>query len=231
MQQILLLKKFNENEANAEMTLEVYELRPLQMSYVPFQNKYKVVFSSYKTVKVGEFNIGVQVDLLSSGFVAKYDDRKTVKLDLTKRESLSEMPLSEFSGFPDKSLVTIPAMMEYFNARLTSSILLSNGELDPENSFYVFVPGYNSIPVSKITSDFSETNRVPYVFGLDDTSTIDQFFEDSQFERTLKIDYTINVNVTNPKTVGGNPFFFIHVSHKFIKRNTRNKIIVRIWKQ
>ena len=202
-----ITQKFNENEANAEMTLEVYELRPLQMSYVPFQNKYKVVFSSYKTVKVGEFNIGVQVDLLSSGFVAKYDDRKTVKLDLTKRESLSEMPLSEFSGFPDKSLVTIPAMMEYFNARLTSSILLSNGELDPENSFYVFVPGYNSIPVSKITSDFSETNRVPYVFGLNDTSTIDQFFEDSQFERTLKIDYTINVNVTNPKTVGGNPFF------------------------
>lgn len=202
-----ITEKFEEKEANAEMTLEVYELRPLLMAYVPFSTKYKLVFSSYKTVKVGEFNIGVQIDLLSSGFVAKYDDRKGVKLDLTLLESLSEMKLSEFASFPEKSLVTIQAMKEYFNAKLTSAIKKSDGTLDPENPFYIFVPGYNSISVTNIVSDFPEAQRVMYVHGLEDTTTIRPFFKESQNARTVKVDYTIKVNVTNPKTTGKNAFY------------------------
>ena len=230
-----ITEKFEEKEANAEMTLEVHELRPLSMSYVPFSTKYKLVFSSYKTVKVGEFNVGVQIDLLSSGFVAKYDDRKNVKLDLTLRtalgssvaESLGGMEISEFLDFPDKSLVTIPEMSKYDNGFIRGGYLDSvlpwllyrrseaynNQILRLENPSFRLDggnPGYAPVELIKgfSTGDFSEftTQAIISNTGVVTRSELPSFFTNSLSERQLRVNYKIMVNVTNRKRSGDNAF-------------------------
>lgn len=197
--------EFEKYEGNTEMTLTVYELRPLSMDYVPFVNTYKLVFNSpYKTVKVGEFNIGVNIGLISSGAVAKYDDRKSVKLDLTKRESLGEMeltPFKEITGYPALFKLRIQAMSEFLNAKLSQSARFF------DDSMFKFLSTYNSLPIQNAVSDFEEVQgTLQFYRGLSTTTNIPYIFKNSKNARNLVMSFVIRVNVTNAKTVGDVPY-------------------------
>ena len=213
---------FDQYEIDAVCELTVKKLELDTLNYINFPTKYSIKFHSYKTVKVGNHHIGVQISLMHSSILQKFDDRKTITLDLTKRESIGGMQLKEFDNFPSHSRLKIPALKSFLNGKMNGGFELTESELERngynsyisilENPLYAVVGGYNSIPISKLSGEFSEMERVNYVYGQSLPTTIDPFFEQSNEERTLVIDYTICINVTNPKTVGGEAYrlYFLH---------------------
>lgn len=219
--------EFEKYEGNTEMTLKVYELRTLSMSYVPFANTYKLVFNSpYKTVKVGEFNIGVNIGLISSGAVAKYDDRKSIKLDLTKRESLGEMELTPFSqidGFPELFQLRIQEMNEFLNAS-------SSFETIGISTEYEFKPKYTQLIVENIVSDFTEfkPNFSDYFPSSNSLTQLGAFFRESENKRDLTLSFYLKVRVSNAKTFGDVPFKLY--LHKFdLENNPISRTELATW--
>jgi len=203
-----LKELFRLYQINAQCTLKVSKFDAQTFSYIDFPSSYALKFGTYKTVKVGKFAIGINISVTDTGTLSKFDERKKVSIDLTKLKSIGNLDIEDFEGFPLLSKLRVKALKFYFNANIVGGWLdvteqnLANFGYSYyitklEYALYAITPGYNSVEITTIVSDFPETQRVTYLFGSTQAA-ITPFFYNSTSARTLVIDFTVCVNVTNP---------------------------------
>lgn len=222
-----LTELFNDSEVNAECVLVVEYLNNDTMNYEEFPTRFSVKFHSYKIVKVGDHAVGVQVDLIQSSILQKFDDRKKVKLDLTKLQTLGGLTIAQFRGFPELSRFRMPALNSFENAHITGGFTddqlpwLAYARSAKYKEYVAYLeyflndmsgkfPGYHALTLRNIVSDFAETQQVFFEGAPKATrEEITPFFFNSEKERDMVVEYKIMINVTNRKSTGGDEPFNI----------------------
>ena len=182
-------------EINGEMSVIIARFNRKLMKYVDYPTTYALDLGSFKVVKIGDFSLGVSVPCISSGVHQLIKDRGKVKLNLLGNESIDGLLLPTIDLPTAK--VTMQPLKSFNKAKLSAS-------KNPITNSPI-LSGYLSIPVSTIISDFPETTNNLMV-NSDILTLLPRFFINSSNARTLDVDFTVQIEVTNPKTVGDNAY-------------------------
>jgi hypothetical protein len=193
---------FNTYQINATCDLYIYYFDEFSTrTYISFPGVFSAKFVSYKTVKVGKFAFGVNIEFVDTGFYSKFNDRKRVMIDLTRTESIGGMTLLDYDGFTDNSKLKFPALTNSYYAKLLDKCLFSNDTLYLQ---YVILPysttstGYNAVPLLTVSSDFPEVQTVAYgsdEYGQQNITDLTPIFHEATEEKTLVCAYDLYVKV------------------------------------
>jgi hypothetical protein len=193
----LLRNLFTLYELSAKCTLHIYWWKSLIRDYVEFPSSFDINFNFYETVKVGKFTFGVRVKAINNSVQTKLDNRKDIEIDITKLVSVGGVNIIEYP-FVLKKKLAYSAVNVFYSAYLTK---------DSDNSEFQHIADtvtYSSIPLNKVSSQFTEVQSVGYLTqqALD---TIPSFFENALYDYVFDIGYYIGVAVSH-LWAGSDPF-------------------------
>lgn len=146
--------------------------------YVPFANDFKLDFDFYKEVTVSRTRNGIRIKTKLTGFLKKIKDRKKVKVDLTKLNSLGGYSIAlidHWSPANFKGNLNIPNIIVDNNALFDNFDISGVLASDVVTNF--------SVPFTVNGSDYNETQN-PGVF-IDGNIYDHPFFGESERDRTL----------------------------------------------
>lgn len=191
---------FLESEINAECNLRISWFDPSVRRYLPFPTDYKLLFGSFKIVKLGKHAIGVSISCTESSTLAKFNERKKVNLNLASLKSISGLTITEQTGFPLLSKLKIPALSSVFYAKLFDQCLYLTDTL---YSLYALSAGKNSVPLIKSNNDFAEVQGVLFEFGQTNITDLTPVFLSATEEKTLTFNFNLWLHVDDANGFNG----------------------------
>ena len=175
------------NEATGECNLSIGFLKDMSYTY----STYKIDFTTYQKVKVGNKAIGYKFKCINTSATQKLLDRSKVNLNILSTETIGGMQLSDnLTGALMK--VKFPALYSSFAARYSSRMQYKT---DPYYDLSALEKGLNSVPLTDFTSDFGESQRVNYQYGQANVTDLTPLFKSSSEDKTLTVGFDLNFYV------------------------------------
>lgn len=191
---------FNSYELNAKCDLYVYEFNFETRLYEQFPSTFALNFSYYKLVRVGNTKIqaGVQIKAVNSSELTKFDNRKGIDVDLTKRvfNNSEELVPVSIGGFQIVDWSNLKKNINFQKIKLYDRALVQK----PDYFNLPRKPGalsYICVEFDLHYSDFSEVKATTYSTQNTSLSTVDSFFENALFEYDFRIGYKFQINITD----------------------------------
>ena len=185
---------YDEYGIRATATLRIYYLSRTTFEYKEFPTPYKLDFLTYKHIKKSKSTNAVQINALPYGLITKLNQRKSINVDLTRTESVGNIPLIPYSNF--RPLLNIPAINAYYITNWKN-----------ETDYIETVGGQKivSVPSEVITSDFTESQTIAYNGDILRSDVDYHHFKTSEQDRfitiTANFKYKINGLLTRSATL------------------------------
>lgn len=185
---------------NAKCTLKIYWWKNSTRTYIEFPSQFDINFNFFERVKIGRFYTGVKVKAVNSSTQTKLDNRQDVDVDVTKLVSIGGFNIAEYPNLSTLKKIDYEATYVAYSALLQ--------DLAGIYRLYhpVHIVAYTSVPVKKISSQFTEVQEVAYVSGITNLLAIPSFFKSSLYDKTLTIHYWLQMRVSNRYTGTSEPF-------------------------
>jgi hypothetical protein len=192
-----LRELFESDECNAECTLTVGRFKRTTWSYVDYPEAYSIDFKDWEIVAVGNFHFGVKVGLINSSMLSLFDERKKVKLDLTRRKTLGGMEIADFADFPKTSKLKIPAINSSYLGKWISNGNYHIDRIEEGETPYTDY-SFTQIPLTVSSSDLATSSNVSYYTKRATEGDVYPFYTNSgTAEKTVSMYWNIKVDVTN----------------------------------
>lgn len=174
-------------EATGECNLKIGFLKDMSYTY----STYKIDFTSYAKVKIGDKSIGLRFNCINTSATQKLLDRSKVNLNILSTETIGGVQLTD-SLTGAKTKVRFPELKSSFAAKYSSRLLYKN---DPHYDLQSLSKGVNSVPLSDFTSDFSEAQRVQFRSGQAKVTDLQPLFISSSEDKTLTLAFDLYFHV------------------------------------
>lgn len=193
------------SELNAKCTLIIYYWKNIDVStpslsrrYVEFPTRFNIDFNFYEIVKIGKFNFGVRVKAVNNSVQTKLDSRQDIDIDITKSVSIGGTTLINYP--------TLKMGLYYSATNIFYSAWMAKYTDSSQFQHIADVVSYSSIPLNKISSQFTELQTVGYMTKQTNLTIIPSFFKNALYdydELEIYCDITITVD---DRWNGSNPF-------------------------
>lgn len=189
---------WEEYEFNGECELHIYWFKLSTRTYVEFPNYFALDFTTIKPrVKVGEISIGVEIEAINSGVANKLKNRESTNVDLTKLKSLGGLDIIDYgTGDPSDFLPVMPNEV-FFENSSTSKIGILESSIRSELPRKSGSITYTSIPLTILSSDFTELQSVPHVVRVETLAGLTPFLLNAVEAYYGSFSYDITIDVVD----------------------------------
>lgn len=180
---------FDEKEINGQAELRIFRYNK-QHQYEEMPNRFALLFNTYKRVKVGGASIGANFAVERSSFLTKLENRKKVKVDITKKVSVGGFEIIDYSSLA--KVLRFGEINAYRKAELTY-----DGNGIPINYIDDVI---SPLAMSRESSDFNEVQSE--FFNNIQEVNLQQFavFRNSEEDRQLSISLNFDLSLSAHKT-------------------------------